>query len=63
MILQTVLLIFSDLCGLGSAKRFGADPSFGGVFARDIPIVTGARSEPCEILFFLTFAPLRLCGR
>jgi hypothetical protein len=37
IILQTILFIFSDLCGLGSAKQFGADPSFGGVFAGDIP--------------------------
>jgi hypothetical protein len=35
--LQTILFIFSDLCGLGSAERFGADPSFGGVFSGDIP--------------------------
>jgi len=37
MILQTILFIFSDLCGLG-------------VFAGDIPRLTGARSAPYENL-------------
>jgi hypothetical protein len=32
-------------------------------FARDIPKLAGARSAPYKILFFLTFASLRLCGR
>ena len=43
-------LIFSYLCGLGSAKQFGADPSFGGAFAGDIPRLTSARSAPYENL-------------
>ncbi len=42
------------------AKRakFGNQFLFFAPFARDIPRLSGARSAPYEILFFLTFAPL-----
>ena len=51
IILQTILFIFSDLCGLG-------------VFARDIPILTGVRSAPYEDLFsLLAIEPFDVAAR